>query len=52
MASPDLRISLHGDAPEEQHISITATRDGQSHDMVFAPGREYHTVFPNQIIED
>lgn len=52
IASPGLRIALHGAAPEEQHISITATRDGQSHEMVFTPGREVHTIFPNQIFED
>ena len=49
-ASLGLRIALHGEAPEEEHISITATRDGQSHEMVFAPGREYHTMFPNKIV--
>ena len=52
IASPGLRIALHGAAPGEQHISITATRDGQSHEIVFAPGREYHTMFPNRISEN
>ena len=52
MSSPALRIALHGEGPGEQHISVTATRDEQSHEMVFAPGREYHSMFSNQIIED
>ena len=47
-ASPGLRIALYGETPEEQHISITATRDGQSHEMVFAPDRQSHTIFPRK----
>ena len=52
MSSPGLRIALYGAAPGERSISVTATRDGQSHDMVFTPDREYHTVFPNKSFED
>ncbi len=48
MSSLGLRVALQGEAPEEQHFSITATRDGQSHEMVFTPDREFHTVFPNE----
>ena len=34
-------------AEVEQRISITATRDGKSHKMVFTPDREFHTLFSN-----
>ncbi len=50
VSSPGLRINLQGESPEEQRISITATRDGQSHEMVFTPDRECHTMFPNKIV--
>lgn len=48
MSSLGLRIALQGEAPEEQHISVTATRDGQSHVMEFTPDREFHAMFPNE----
>ena len=48
ISSLGLRIALQGEAPEEQNINITATRNGQSHEMVFTPDREYHTIFPTE----
>ena len=48
MSSLSLRIVLHGETPDEQHISITATRGGQSHEMVFTPDRDHHAMFPNE----
>lgn len=33
-----------------QTIHAVVTRDGQSHEMVFAPDREYHTIFPDEIL--
>jgi hypothetical protein len=52
MSSLSLRIALRGETPDEQHISITATRDGQSHEMVFTPDSDYHTMFPNENIAE
>lgn len=49
MSSLGLRIALQGDTAEERHISITATRNGQSHEMVFTPEREVHTLFPRTL---
>ena len=49
MSSTGLRINLQGTVAEEQRFSITATRDGQSHVMVFTPDRQYHTMFPNSL---
>lgn len=46
MSSLSLRIALHGKTPDEQQISITATHDGQSHEMVFTPDHEFHTMLP------
>jgi hypothetical protein len=48
MSSLSLRIALHGKTSDEQYISITATRDGQSHEMTFTPERDYHTMFPKK----
>ena len=48
MSSLGLRIALQGETPEEQNISITATRDGQSYEMVFTPGHEFHSMFSNE----
>jgi hypothetical protein len=46
MTSLGLRIALQGENPEEKNISITATRDGSSQEMVFTPDRQYHSIFP------
>jgi hypothetical protein len=48
MSSLSLRIALQGDEPEEQRISVTATRKGRSQKMVFTPGHEFHTIFPDE----
>jgi hypothetical protein len=52
MLSPGLYINLHGDAPAERRISITATRDGRSNKLVFTPDREFHTLFPGFSISE
>ena len=46
MTSLGLRIALQGETPEEKNISITATRDGSSQEVVFTPDRQYHSIFP------
>ena len=50
MRSPGLRISLHGKASKERQIKITATRDGHSHVMEFTSDRDFHTMFPDEIL--
>jgi hypothetical protein len=42
------RIALQGEDPEEQHISITATRDGRSQKLLFSPENEFHPIFPDE----
>jgi len=44
MSSPVLRVTLQGEAPDEQHFSITATRDGLSHVMEFSSDREFQAL--------
>ena len=46
MTSLGLRIALQGESSEEKNISITATRDGSSQEMLFTPNRQYHSIFP------
>jgi hypothetical protein len=41
----DLRIVLQGKTSEEKNITITATRDGSSQEMVFSPDRQHHSIF-------
>ena len=50
MTSLDLRITLQGKNSEEKSISVTATRDRRSQEMVFTPDRQYHSIFPATIL--
>jgi hypothetical protein len=52
MVSPGLYINLHGEAPAERRITITATRDGHSQQMLFTPDQEFHTMFPIENFAD
>ena len=50
MTSLDLRIVLQGETSEEKNISITATREGSSQEMVFTPDRQHHSIFPTTFV--
>ncbi len=46
MASFNLGVTLQGKAPKENKITITATRNGRSHKMVFTLDDDQHLLFP------
>lgn len=40
-----LRIDMRGETPDEQRLSVTASRNGESRVMEFSPDRAYHEIF-------
>lgn len=47
MSSLRLRLLLRGKVPNEKSISLTATRNGLSHKMIFTDENNLHSLFIN-----